>query len=94
VMNLAMWVVAMVGPMAFKLLTYLGIGLATIVGAQEAFDGLKGAMIGYMGGMPSAVVAIAGLAGFPTAIGIVWGAFNARLALWISLASGKWISTK
>lgn len=91
-MTWAAWLLSLAGPLVVKALAYIGITAVTITGVQAAFDGLLGQMQSSMGGMPSAVAQLAGLAGFPTGIGIVWGAFNARLTLWITLASTRWIT--
>lgn len=90
--SLAAFLLSIAGPVVVRALAFIGISAVTIVGVQGAFDGLLSQLQSSMGGMPSAMAQIAGLAGFPTAIGIVWGAFNARLALWITLASTRWIT--
>lgn len=91
-MSWAAWLLSIAGPVLVRALAYIGIAAVTITGVQEAFDALLSSLQGSMAGMPSAVAQIAGLAGFPTAIGIVWGAFNARLTLWITLASTRWVT--
>jgi len=93
-MTWAAWLLGLAGPVVVRALTYLGITLLTITGVQEAVQGLISMAQTSYAGMPSAVLGLCYLAGIPTALGIVWGAFNARLALWIAVSSTRWVTGK
>lgn len=93
-MNLVTWLLSLVGPLASKALLYLGITAVTLSGVQTAFGLLLAHMQSGYSGMPSDVVALAGLAGMPDALGLIWGAFNARLAIWVTLNSTRWVTSK
>lgn len=93
-MNLAAWLLTIAGPLVVRALAYIGIVAATVTGVDVAFAGLLTQLQTSSAAMPPTVLQLLGLAGAPQAIGIIWGAFNARLTLWIALASTRWITSK
>lgn len=84
----------LIGPLVGRALLYLGITAVTLTGVQTAFGALLSSMQAGYGGLPPAVLALAGLAGMPDALGLIWGAFNARLAIWVTLNSTRWVTSK
>lgn len=87
-MTWASFILTLVGPIAVKLLAFFGIALTTITGVDLAFQTLQTYATSNWSGLPASVLQLASLAGVPTALGIIFGAFNARLVLW-SLMSAK-----
>lgn len=79
-----------VGPLAIKVLAALGISVLTITGVSEALQGLQAYVQSTWGGMPAVMVQLCGLAGLHTAVGLVLGAYNARLALWLATSATRW----
>jgi hypothetical protein len=80
-----------VGPLALRILAQLGIGLLTFTGVDTALNGLIQQAQTSWSGMPADVLALAGLAGIPACLGIVMGAMNARVAVWVAAAATRWI---
>jgi hypothetical protein len=68
--------------------------LLGLVGPQTAFALLLAHMQTGYSGLPPTVLNLCGLAGMPDALGLIWGAFNARLAIWVTLNSTKWVVSK
>jgi hypothetical protein len=85
-----MWVflAAAVGPLAIRALVAIGFGVVSFAGVQTAFSALTSYAQQYWAAMPADVLALVGLCGFPTAIGLVFGAMVGRIALW-SVANGS-----
>jgi|GEM_PF-926456 len=90
-MNLWTFLAAAVGPLAIKVLTALGISVLTVTGVQAVAGELVAYVQSSWGTMPSAMAGLVGLSGLPTAVGMVLGAFNARLALWVATSASRWV---
>lgn len=90
-MTWASWILALVGPLVVKILAFLGIAVATFSGVDASFQTLQNYATTNYSGLPLAVIQLAGLAGVPQALGLIFGAFNARLALWTALAAKRFI---
>jgi hypothetical protein len=84
-MNLAAFLVAMVGPLVVRLLAALGVSLITMTGATVAFDAVKNQVLGAASGLPLAAIQLAGLVGVWAAIGMLIGAYSFAMT---------WASTK
>lgn len=82
----------LVGPMLSRALVYLGITAVTISGVNGLMAALLALTTDRLSGMPSAFLQLATLAGVPQALGMVWGAINARIAVWVALSSTKWVT--
>lgn len=90
-MTWSSWVLTLVGPLVVKILAFLGIAVATFTGVDLAFGQLQSYAQTNYAGLPSAVIQLAGLAGIPQALGMVFGAFNARLSLWTVTAAKRFL---
>lgn len=93
-MTLVTMLMGLIGPLVSRALLYLGITAVTLTGVQTAFGVLLSSMQSGYGSLPPAVLQLAGLAGMPDALGLIWGAFNARLAIWVTLNSTRWVISK
>jgi hypothetical protein len=90
-MTWASWLLSLVGPIAVRLLGFLGIAVATFAGVDVAFSTLQTWATSNYSGLPVAVLQLAGLSGIPQALGMIFGAFNARLTLWTWTAAKQFI---
>lgn len=75
-MNLTGFLLAMVGPLAKRLLLSLGLGLVTMVGLTATASTLKDMILANLGALPAAAIGLGGLYGFWEAIGLVLGAIT------------------
>ncbi len=80
-----------VGPLAIRVLIALGFSAVTFTGVTSAFGALVSYAQSSWSSMPVAVLQLASLAGVPGAIGLVFGAMLARLALWSVVNGSKLI---
>ena len=91
-MTLWGFLAAAVGPLAIKILIALGISAVTFVGVDTVSAQLIGYVTSGYSGLPVATLQIFGLAGVGQGLGLILGAFNARLALWLFASATKWIT--
>jgi len=93
-MSWASWLLALIGPLAAKALLYLGITVLTFTGVDAAFGAVVNLAKSSYGGMPAAILGLCAMAGVPQALGIIFGAFNARLAMWLASSASRWVVAK
>jgi hypothetical protein len=79
-MNIAAWLVAMVGPLAAQVLIALGLTAVTFTGGTAALSALRTIMLDHVSGVPASVVQLLGLLGVWEALGIWFGAMAFVLA--------------
>lgn len=81
-MPIGTWLLAMVTPLAGKLLVALGFQVVTITGVVASIAAVKALFLAHLGAVPAAGLQLALLGGFGEAMGMVFGAIAFRLALW------------
>lgn len=90
-MNFATFLMAMIGPLVIRALIAVGFGAVAFTGITELVGGLVSSAQAAWGGVSGAALAIASLAGVPTALGFIFGAFVARATLWVGASAAKLI---
>lgn len=82
-MNLATWLAALAGPLAWRVLGAIGLGVLVFQGVDASINaGLQTArnLWGQFGGAAADLVALSGI---NTALGIIAGGITARVSLMI-----------
>ncbi|MFO0202689.1 MAG: DUF2523 domain-containing protein [Oligoflexus sp.] len=81
-MNLAAWLLTLVGPLAKQVMVALGFGVLVYTGVDAAVSGALGAAKNaWAGSLYGEVTAFMALAGVNTALGIVAGGITARISM-------------
>lgn len=80
-MPIAAWLMSIVGPLAFRVLAQLGVGVVTFVGVEAAITGALSAAQSAYSGQPAVVLQFLAIAGVNTALGIMSAGITARLTL-------------
>lgn len=81
-MGLGTWLAALAGPLAIRVVVALGFSIATVTGVTLVLDTLKAQFVTSLLGLPAAGIQLLMLAGFNTAIGIIFGAIATRVLMW------------
>lgn len=79
--NLVAWLLALVWPLAKKVLVALGIGVLTYSGLSILATQAQNEIVGLWGQVPASMANMAALLGIPQAMGIIIGGIMARVAL-------------
>ena len=90
-MSLVTLLMGLAGPLVIRALIALGIGTVTFTGVTVALQGLIDIATTNWASMPSAVLALASLAGIPQCLGIVCGAFVAKVAMWAAVSATRFV---
>jgi len=91
-MSWAAFLVGLVGPMAARLLSSLGLTMIVMTGAVEGVSALRSTMLSSLQGLPLAALQLGGLLGVWPALGILLGAMTFCLT-WAS-TKGFWAFAK
>lgn len=89
--TLASLLLTLAGPMALRILTILGVGTMTFTGVTVALQGLIDMATTNWSSLPSDILALGSIAGIPQALGIIAGAYVARVGMWVAVSATRWI---
>jgi hypothetical protein len=93
-MNIAAWLISLVAPLVVRGIIALGFTAITLTGLTAATNGLVQMAQQNWSGLPVEVLQLASLAGIPESIGLVMGAYVARMAIYASLGASKYVFKK
>jgi len=82
---------AAIGPLAIRALVAIGFAAVSFAGVTTAWAALQSYAQAQWSALPSAVIQLSSLAGVPGALGLIFGAGAARLALWAAANGSKLI---
>jgi len=90
-MTIASWLLTLVGPMALRVLTILGLGTVTFTGVTASLQTLIDMAMTNWSTIPVAVLQLASLMGIPQGLGIIAGAMTARVGMWAAVSATKFV---
>lgn len=90
-MRLVQWLLALAGPMAIKVLVALGFCAVSFAGVQALVNQLIVMAQNNWAAMPVAVLQLSSLSGIPESLGMIAGAYMARVGLWVAMNGTKYI---
>lgn len=93
-MNIAAWLIGMVAPLVVRGIIALGFTAVTLTGVTELSNQLVQIAQQNWAGMPLAALQIASLSGIPELLGMITGAYVARIAMWASIGASKYVFKK
>lgn len=85
------WVMGMVAPVVVRAVAALGFTAVTFAGVTAATNGLITMAQTNWSSMPVAVLQLASLSGIPESLGLIAGAFVARLVVWSAINGTKFV---
>lgn len=90
-MPLAAWLLSLVAPFAIRALVALGFTAVSFVGVSTLANQLIQIAQQNWGALPIAALQMASLSGIPEALGMIVGAYAARLAVWSALNGTRYL---
>lgn len=90
-MNLATWLMGLIGPLALRVLTTLGLGTVTFTGVTLTMQSLIDSATSNWSSIAADVLALASIAGIPQALGLIAGAMVARVGVWAAVSATKFV---
>jgi Protein of unknown function (DUF2523) len=81
-MGIGAFLLALVQPIISRILVALGMSVVTFTGMSMVMDQITQAVQTAWGGLPGAILGLAGLAGLGQGLSIVFGAIATRILIW------------
>lgn len=92
-MPVAAFLLSMVQPILARIMVSLGFSMLSIVGMDALMGQVMASFASAWGGLPSQMLALAGLAGIGEALGIITGAIMTRVMIWQLTKSTRMIAS-
>ena len=90
-MNLVTWIMGLVAPLVIRAVIALGFTAVTYTGVTALANQLMATAQTQWATLPLNLLQLAELSGLPESLGMIAGAFVARVALWASLNGVKYV---
>lgn len=92
-MPLATFLLSMAASLVGRVLTALGMSVVTITGFDLVIGELKSSLTSSASSLPADALNLFLLAGGGSGVGIIFGAINVRVALWMIQRASKIVGT-
>jgi hypothetical protein len=90
-MNLFSWIMAAAVPLAVRIIAALGFTAVTYTGVTALVNELVGIAQQNWSAMPTAVLQLCTLSGIPQVLGMIFGAYMARVAMWAAVGAARYV---
>lgn len=90
-MPLAAWLLSLVAPFAIRALVALGFVSVSFVGVSNLANQLIQLAQQNWSALPTVALQMASLSGIPQALGMIFGAYAARLAVWATINGTRYL---
>lgn len=90
-MNIYTFIIGMLGPIVVRVVIALGFTAVTYTGITVLLESLVATAQANWSALPTTVLQLATLSGIPTVMGMIFGAYAARVALWAASSATKYV---
>lgn len=90
-MNVAAWLLTLVGPLVVRIIAALGFTAVTYTGVTALISQLVATAQTNWAAMPTAVLQLLTLSAIPQVLGMIFGAYMARVAMWAAVGAAKYV---
>ncbi len=78
-------------PLVLRVVAALGFSVITYTGVTEFWSQLVGIAQANWSALPVTAMQLAGLSGIPEMLGMIFGAYATRMALWVAVSATRFI---
>lgn len=90
-MNLAAWVLSLAGPLVVRVMAGLGFSAVAYTGVTALVNQLVQTAQQNWSAIPAAVLQLCTLSGIPQVLGMIFGAYMARVAMWAAVGAARYV---
>lgn len=90
-MNFFTWLLSVCGPLVIRGVVALGFTAVTYAGVTALMTSLVESAQASWAAMPTVVLQLATLSGIPQVLGMIFGAYAARVAMWAAVGASKYV---
>ncbi len=85
------WILAALGPFLIRAVAALGFTAVSYAGVTTLVEQLVAMAQSNWAAMPSAVLQLCALSGIPQVMGMIFGAYMARIAMWAAVGAARYV---
>lgn len=93
-MNIFAWLLSVCGPIAIRVALSLGVSVFTVLGVNEIMTLLITTAQNSWAALPLAALQLVSLSGIPQVLGMTFGAYASRMAIWAASSATKYMYSK
>jgi len=93
-MTIAGWLMALVGPLVVRAIISLGFTAVVFTGVTSLVNQLISTAQSNWQSLPVSIMQLATLSGIPEVLGMIFGAYMARVAMWSAVGAAKYVFKK
>lgn len=93
-MNLAAFIIALIGPVVIRTIVALGFTAVTFTGVSTLSNSLVSYAQSSWSSIPTTVLQLATLSGIPEFLGMVFGALVARVTMAAAVGASRYVLTR
>ncbi|WP_426342800.1 DUF2523 domain-containing protein [Pseudoduganella sp. S-14] len=90
-MNIAAWLLTLVGPLVVRIVAALGFTAVAYTGVTVLVNQLVSTAQQNWSSMPLAVLQLCTLSAIPQVLGMIFGAYMARVAMWAATGAARYV---
>ncbi len=90
-MTWATWLMGLIGPLALRVLTTIGLGTLTFTGVTASLQTLIDSAVTNWASLGGDILGLASVAGIPQCLGIICGAMTARVGMWAAVSATRFV---
>lgn len=90
-MNIFAWLLTALGPIVVRAVIALGFTAVTYTGVTALVTSLVTTAQTNWASMPATVLQLATLSGIPQVMGMIFGAYMARVAMWAAVGAARYV---
>lgn len=90
-MNIFSWLFAALGPLVVRAVVALGFTAVTYTGVTTLVTSLVETAQQNWSALPTVVLQLAALSGIPQVMGMIFGAYMARVSMWAAMGAAKYV---
>jgi hypothetical protein len=90
-MNVIAWLLTVLGPLAIRVIVALGFTAVSYTGVTALVSQLVTIAQSNWASLPTVVLQLATLSGIPQVMGMIFGAYAARVAMWAAVGAARYV---
>lgn len=90
-MNIFAWILTAIGPLLVRAVIALGFTAVTYAGVTELVSLLVSSAQQHWSAMPVSVLQLVTLSGIPQVLGMIFGAYMARVGMWAAVGAARYV---
>lgn len=89
--QLASWILTLAGPLVIRMIVALGFTAVTYTGVTALVNSLVATAQNNWASLPTTLLQLCTLSGIPQVMGMIFGAYMSRVAMWAAVGAARYV---